>query len=368
MFKSMGKEDKIKELEDEIRKTKYNKRTQHHIGLVKAKLAKLKQDEVKKASGGKKGEGYAIRRTGDASVALLGFPSVGKSTILNKLTNADSPVGAYDFTTLTVVPGLLEYNMAKIQILDVPGIVYGAASGKGRGKEVLSVIRSVDMILVVVDALNPGQHKMILREVFDSGIRLNQEKPDVKITKKARGGIGIGSTVKLTKLDKRTIEGILREFKLNNCDILIRTDINDDQLIDVIEGNRVYIPGIVVINKIDLISDEVREELRKELKPDLMISANENKGLDELKDLIFEKLGLMRLYLKEVGKKADMDEPLIVKKGTTLRGVCQKLHKDFVKKFKYAKIWGKSAKFDGQMFRKLDKKIYDKDIIEIHIK
>jgi len=368
LWKSMGREDKIRELEEEIKKTPYNKRTQHHIGLVKAKLSRLKTEIIKKASGGKKGEGYSVKRTGDATVALLGFPSVGKSTLLNQITNADSPVGAYDFTTLTVIPGLMEYEHAQIQILDVPGIVHGAASGRGRGREVLAAIRSVDLILIIVDALNPGQYSALLREVFEAGIRLNKEKPDVKITRRPKGGVSIGATVKVSKLLKKTFTAILREYRLTNADVVIRTKIDVDDLIDVIEANRIYIPGLVVLNKIDLLSEDALQEVVEQVNPDLLVSGHTGINMEELKRGIFDKLRLIRIYLKEVGKKADMKEPLIVRQGATLRTVCSKLHKDFVKKFKAAKVWGPSAKFDGQLFLKITKKLKDQDVVEIHLK
>jgi len=119
--------ERIKELEEELRKTPYNKRTQHHIGLVKAKIARLREAQEKRSSSGKKSTGYSIRKSGDATVIMVGYPSVGKSTLLNKLTNAESDVAHYEFTTLTVVPGLLNYKHAKIQLLDVPGIVRRAS-------------------------------------------------------------------------------------------------------------------------------------------------------------------------------------------------------------------------------------------------
>ena len=361
--------EKIKELEEEISRTKYNKKTQHAIGLLKAKLAVLKERALQRSSVGKsKGdERFSVRKTGDGTVVLLGFPSVGKSTLLNKLTNAKSDIGSYSFTTLMAVPGLMEHKYAKIQIIDLPGIVSGAASGRGRGKEILGILRNADLILILVEALNPKHYKAMLKEVYEAGIRVNQEKPDVKITKKERGGIIVGTTVKLTKTDKKTVEGIAREMKLNNAEILIRTDIDADQLIDVIEGERRYTKALTIITKMDLVNAEKLKDISKKIESDLEISAENDVGTGELKELIYNKMGLIRIFLKEVNKKADMEEPLIMFKGCTIRDVCLKLHRDFMDKFKFARVWGKSSKFDGQLFRKLDKVLLDKDVLELHL-
>lgn len=366
--KKESNNDKIKELEDLIANSKYNKRTQKAIGLYKAQLAKLKEKQQARSSKGKKGEGFSVRKTGDGTVVLLGFPSVGKSTLLNKLTNANSEVGSYAFTTLTVIPGTLEHNFAKIQILDVPGIVHGAASGTGRGKEVLAVIRSADLIVIVVDVFHPEHYKAILKEVYDSHVRINQQPPVVKITRTMKGGIDMGSTVKLTKIDKETVENILREFKIINANVVIRTDIDIDQFIDAVEGNKSYIPAITILNKIDMIDKQKLEKIKKEIKPDICISAEKGINLEELKEHIYKKLRIIRIFLKEVDKKPDMDEPLMMWENSTLRDLCRKLHKDFEEKFKFAKIWGKSAKYDGQKIMKLDHVIQDKDVIEIRIK
>jgi len=359
-------DEKIKELEERIAKTKYNKKTQHAIGLYKAQLARLKDDQVKRSSGGKKGEGYSVKKSGDATVILVGFPSVGKSTLLNAITKQKSAVGAYAFTTLTCIPGLMEYNHAKIQVLDVPGVVHGAASGRGRGKEVLAVMRTADLAVIVVDVNYPGHLKVLKKEIYDSGLRLDQVLPDVKIVKKTRGGIDMASTVKLTKTDSRTIIDVLKEFRIHNADVVIRENISIDQLIDVIEANKVYIPSLLLLNKIDMVSEKKLEQVQRSVKPDLMISAEKKTGMDEFQEMIFQKLNFIRLYCKETGKKADLDVPLIMKKGTTIKGMCDKLHRDFVNKFKYAKVWGKSAKFPGQKFM-LNHKLIDGDVVEIHV-
>lgn len=359
--------DQIKEFQDELVKTPYNKRTQHHIGLVKAKIAKLKEKIETRARQSKKGEGYSVKKTNDGTVVIVGFPSVGKSTLLNALTNANSPVAAYEFTTLTVIPGLMEYKHAKIQILDIPGIVHGAASGRGRGKEVLGVMRSADMLLIIMDVFHPEHYRALINEIFEAGIRINQQKPEVKVTKRAKDGIRIGNTVPLTKLTRETIQAIFREFKYSNAEVLIREDITDDQLIDIINGNRVYMPAIILLNKIDAVAPERLQQLQKAFPLDLSISAETKQGISELKELIFTKLKLMKVYLKEPQKEADLKVPLIIKQGATIKDVCQKLHKEFIMKFKFARVWG-SSRFPGQRLLRTDYVLHDNDILELHLK
>ena len=137
-------EQQIKNIEDEIFNTQKNKATEHHIGKLKAKLAKLRLEVEKRKSAGTKGKGFTVKKQGDATVGLIGFPSTGKSTLLNKLTNANSLIGSYEFTTIDVIPGMMKFQGANIQILDLPGLITGASIGKGRGREILSAVRNVD--------------------------------------------------------------------------------------------------------------------------------------------------------------------------------------------------------------------------------
>jgi len=359
--------EKIQEMEAELSKMQYNKRTQYHYGLVRAKIAELKRKEEARQAKGPATHGYSVRKTGDATVILVGFPSSGKSSILNAITNANSPVGAYEFTTLSVIPGLLEHKSAKIQILDVPGIVQGAASGRGRGREVLSVMQNADMAIILVDTLRPNAYKVMMDEIRDAHLRINKVKPDVKIKRRPKGGIQIGKTVRLENLSDDTIKSVARELGLSNAEILIRSDIGVDDLIDVIQANKVYIPGLTVLNKIDLVDKDRLDELKRELRPDVCVSAELKTNMDELKEAIFNRLNFIRVYCKEVGKKADLQVPLIMRRRNTIRDMCNKLHRDFVNKFRFAKVWGKSAKFPGQMLM-LNHVLEDGDIVQIHLK
>ena len=114
--------DQIAEIQAEIDKTQKNKATMHHLGKLKAKVAALKRKMEATQAHAKSGgpaAGFEVKKSGDASVALVGFPSVGKSTLIARLTGSDSEIGSYAFTTLTCIPGLMEYRGAKIQILDL---------------------------------------------------------------------------------------------------------------------------------------------------------------------------------------------------------------------------------------------------------
>jgi uncharacterized protein len=366
-------ETEIKSLQDEIAKTQYNKATQHHIGLVKAKIARLREKSAARAKGGKKGDGFSVRRSGDATVILIGFPSVGKSTLLNHITNAESKTAAYAFTTLTCIPGTMDYGGAKIQVLDVPGIVKGAARGTGRGREVISVTRNADLALIIVDVFSVNQVDILKKELEEADIRLNQQPPNISITRKEKGGLNVASTVKLNKIEQKTIEAILDEFRIMNADVIIREDITADQLIDYLESNKKYMAGIVVVNKIDALTQEGMSQLASHMKnvegfkDVVFISAEKGLNLEKLKETIYARLNLMSVYLKEVGKKPDLDTPLIMRQGDAVENVCGKLHKDFITKFKFARVFGKSAKFPGQKF-KMDHKLADRDVVEIHLR
>jgi small GTP-binding protein len=361
-------EERIKELEEEISRTEYNKATQHHIGRLKARIAFLKEQLEKRKGSKGGGKGYAVKKSGNATVGLVGFPSVGKSTLLNKITDAESEVGAYHFTTLDIVPGVMEYKSAKIQILDMPGIIRGASRGKGRGKEVISVARSVDLILLIIDVFETNID-VLVNELESAGIRLNKRPADITLTKTDRGGIVINTTVELTKMDISLAEDILKEYGIVNGVLVIREDITEDDLIDFLAGNRVYTKAIAVLNKIDLVTPEYVENLKRRLKnwEIVPISAEKEIGLDDLKEAIYRNLELINIYLKPQGGKADLNEPLVVKKGSTVEMVCNSLHRDFVEKFRYARVWGKSAKFDGQQVG-LNHVLEDGDILTIVVR
>ncbi|EMR74371.1 small GTP-binding protein [Thermoplasmatales archaeon SCGC AB-539-N05] len=363
-------EEQIEKIEKEIFDTQKNKATEHHIGRLKAKIAKLR-DSLQKEKSSKKGggKGFAVKKSGDATVGIVGFPSVGKSTLLNKITTGTSTVGNYDFTTLDVIPGMMNHMGAKIQILDLPGLIDGASNGRGRGKEILSAVRNVDLILLMIGSTSgKNQIDIMKKELHNAGIRLNEHKPDIIIKKKNQGGITVNKTLKLTHLNDNVAKAVISEYVIN-ADVTIREDVNEDRLIDFLSKNRIYVPAIVVLNKIDLInSQDVLEKTIDSLRTDnsfvVPISARINMNLNELKNMIFESLNRIRVYLKPIDGKADYNEPLILKKEATVQDTCRIIHRDFTNKFKHAFIWGKSAKYNGQRVG-LSHVLQDEDILTI---
>ncbi len=366
----MGIPEKIKAIEDEIHKTQINKATEHHIGLLKAKIARLKREmeentQRRTLSTGRGASGFDVRKSGDATVILIGLPSVGKSTLLNRLTNAKSRVGSYQFTTLTAIPGMMHYRGSKIQILDMPGIIEGAAAGKGLGKKVLSIARTADLILIVLDVFHPQHLAVIKKELFGIGIRIDSKPPDVLLERGSSGGLSINSLVP-TKISEKLVQEILHEYGVRNCRVVIREqDLSVDQLIDVLNGNRAFMPSLTVLNKIDLVNQGFISEVQSTIGSNFIpIAADAAINIDALKEELYNKLDFIRIYMREKGKETDFKEPMIMQSGASVEDVCNRIHRSMARNFKYAQVWGKSVKFGGQKVG-IDHLLIDEDVITI---
>ena len=365
----MGLEEEIEELRKEIAETPYNKSTEAHIGRLKAKLAEKKEELENQSSAGG-GDGYAVEKTGDATVALVGFPSVGKSTLLNALTNAESEVGSYEFTTLGVTPGMLQYRGANVQLLDVPGLIEGAAEGRGGGQAVLSVVRTADLVVFLLSVFEIQQYDRLREELWNNKVRLDQDPPRVTVRRKHKDGITVNSSVDL-ELDEETITQVMRERGFVNAEVTVGEHVDIDRLVDGVMDNREYLPSIVAVNKTDLIDPDykptVDEQLReRDIDPEeaVFISAEAERGLDALKERIWEELGLIRVYMDKPGRGVDYEEPLILREGQAVGDACEKLGGPFEKRFRFARVSGPSAKHDEQQVGR-DHALADEDVLRI---
>ncbi|KAF4800404.1 Developmentally-regulated GTP-binding protein 2 [Turdus rufiventris] len=376
----MGILEKISEIEKEIARTQKNKATEYHLGLLKAKLAKYRAQLLEPSkSPAAKGEGFDVMKSGDARVALIGFPSVGKSTFLSLMTSTASEAASYEFTTLTCIPGVIEdgdlqyefgaaevpckklstfhpfpfqYKGANIQLLDLPGIIEGAAQGKGRGRQVIAVARTADVVIMMLDATKGEVQRALLEKELESvGIRLNKSKPNIYFKPKKGGGISFNSTVTLTQCSEKLVQLILHEYmstsEIFNAEVLFREDCSPDEFIDVIVGNRVYMPCLYVYNKIDQISMEEVDRLAR--RPhSVVISCGMKLNLDYLLEKLWEYLALTCIYTKKRGQRPDFTDAIILRKGASVEHVCHRIHRSLASQFKYALVWGTSTKYSPQ--------------------
>eukprot|EP00842_Homolaphlyctis_polyrhiza_P004565 jgi/Hompol1/5109/HPOL_004154-RA len=338
--------EKIKDIENEMARTQKNKATSYHLGTLKAKLAKLRRELLTPSGGGGGGAGvgFDVAKTGVARVGFVG--------------------GAYEFTTLTTVPGVIHYKGAKIQMLDLPGIIEGAKDGKGRGRQVIAVARTCSLIFIVLDVLKPlGDKKIIERELEGFGIRLNKKPPQITFKKKEKGGINITTTDKLTHLDHESIKAIMSEYKIHNADVSFRCDATADELIDVLEGNRIYIPALYVLNKIDQISIQELDIIYR-IPHSVPVSSHHEWNFDDLLEMMWKYLSLVRIYTK-ASQLPDYSAPVVLRQEKcSVEDFCNSIHKGIIKEFRNALIWGSSVKHNPQKVGK-EHILADEDVVQI---
>ena len=252
-------------------------------------------------------------------------------------------------------------NDTKIQMLDLPGIIEGAASGKGRGREVIAVARSADLILMVLDAAREynNQHRDILTaELETMGIRLNRNAPDIYFRKKATGGVKFNATCQLTKLGDNpadTVTRILGGYRIHNAEVLMREDCTVDDIIDVIEGNRKYVKCLYVYNKIDTLSIEEVDYLAR-LPDSVVISIYMNLNIDYLLQKMWQYMGLVRIYTKRRAQAPDLNQPIVLsgqRHGLTVEAACKAISREFLPIFNFALVWGRSTRFNPQVINLL---------------
>jgi ribosome-interacting GTPase 1 len=233
----------------------------------------------------------------------------------------------------------------------LPGIIEGAADGKGRGRQVIAVGKSSDLILMILDAQKGDEQKAKLtKELYSTGIRLNKEKPRIIIKPQKTGGLAFSSSVPLTKIDDKMVKTIMQEYKLHNAHVKFNGDYDVDDLIDTIEGNRHYVKCIYCYNKIDTISIEDVDDITKDPQNACM-SVQMRLGIDILLDKIWDQLGLVRIYTKRPRELPDFSEPLVLtmgRDGLTVKAAILQIHKDLLEDFSHAAVWGRSVKFNPQ--------------------
>ena len=305
--------EKIDCLEELLSTIPKHKGTDKLRADLRRRLSKLKD-----ASGARKGVSrheslFHIDKEGAGQVAVVGPANVGKSALVATLTNASPEVADYPFTTWTPTPGMMLVENVQIQLIDTPPLDRDYVE-----PDLLDLIRRSDLILLVVDL-----QTYPIQQLEDTIAFLEEHR------------------IAPRRLQDRYSEGRRMTF----VPLLVLVNKDDDELWDE--------------------DFEVLCELLEDDWPLLAVSATTGRNLERLKQAVFERLEIMRVYSRPPGKEPDFSAPFVLKRGSTVEDFAGAVHQDFLVNLKTARIWGTGV-YDGQMVGR-DHVLYDGDVVELRI-
>ncbi len=369
-------EEKIEALEEFLSCVPKHKGTENLRAWVRRKIAELREElEEKKArKGGGGGPTFFIEKEGAAQVVILGFTKSGKSSVLRLLTNAKPEVSPIPFTTTFPVPGMMPYQDIQIQLIEAPAFVTGMSKGSvWWGSRVLGLARNADGLIIVLDATNNPleQLKNIVEELAEVGIHIRKPLGEVLIIKSRDvRGIRVITYGRLVNCTSDDVRKLLESYRIYNAEVRVFGEVTLDDVEKAIFERITYKPTLVLLNKIDLIDkDYIPKILTSILNnyPDIQVtpvSAAERIGFNQIPEKVFKMLKIIRVYTKEPNSDSPSPKPMILKEGATVEEAVKKIREEFLKYFKFARIWGPSAKYPGERVG-LDHVLMDGDIIEI---
>ncbi|MCD6478611.1 MAG: 50S ribosome-binding GTPase [Candidatus Diapherotrites archaeon] len=326
------------------------------IRTIREKIEK-QEEQRKKASA----RSIGIKKEGIGQIVLVGMPNSGKSTLLKALTNADVEIAGYAFTTKEPKAGMMDYNKAQIQLVEIPALIEGSSAGKARGTEMLGLIRNADAVVLVLDANNASyEFNVLMKELSNADILLNESKPKIEIKKSEFQGISIVGE-KYLAMPKKELENFLKRQGLHNVSVIVSEPADYKKIEMALNKRLTYKKALAVL--VDKFGNAtVPEEISEKMQVLLVRKLDENE-LKALKEAIFNLLGKVLVFTKKPGEKP-AEKPLALPEGSTIEDIAKLLHQDFYKHLKYAKVWG-STKFPGQKVAK-EYTVKTGDIVELY--
>ena len=216
----------------------------------------------------------------------------------------------------------------------------------------------------MLDATKSDQQRQLLEKELEAvGIRLNQTPPNIYFKTKTAGGVAYTATTRQSQLDERLVHDILHEYRHHNCEIIVREDVTVEQFIDAIVGRRKYVRCLYVYNKIDSVPLEEADRLAR-LPHSVVVSCEMDLNLDYLVERIWDELAMLRIYTRKRAEIPDFHDPVILRRGATVEHLCHRLHRNLADIFKYALLWGSSAKHQPQKVG-LHHILDDEDVVQI---
>ncbi len=317
-------QEKIEALEEMFALMPKHKGTDHLRADLRARIAKLSEEAERRPFVAKRGSQlYWVRKEGAGQVALVGLPNAGKSQLVSVLTQAAPQIGDYAFTTQLPLPGMMHYENVQVQLVDLPAITAPEVSSW-----LPNIVKNADLVLIVLDLTGDpgGQLEAVIAWLARHRMAVSNEmeEPPAGMTHVKR------ALVVANKLDAPDARSAL--------DVLASSG-----------GAALRVPAASGGSAV----------------PVLAVSAARGQGLEDLREAIYRALKVIRVYTRPPGGKADLSEPSVIRRGSTVEDLAQTVHKDIARNLKYAQVWG-SGKFDGQRVRR-DYILHDGDIVELHM-
>ncbi len=306
-------EDQVNALREMLAIMPKHKGTEKLQGDLKRRIAKLQDEARRQRQKGRRTQIGHVPKEGAGQVAIIGPPNSGKSALISAVTHAHPEVAPYPYTTQKPNVAMMPFRDIQIQLVDTPPI-----SDEYRLPWLPNLIRLADLALLVVDLSQDAaqQTQMVIDQMGETSTHLD-----------GHGGESDGQ------------EPIVK----------VKT---------LIAGNKSDLP------QTEENSRKLHDRFGQSFEI-VAVSAERGDGLEHLVNRIFEGLEIIRVYTKEPGKKPDLEQPYVLKRGSTVLDVAAAVHRDFINTLKYARIWG-SEKYDGQNVQK-NHLVEDGDIIELHI-
>jgi len=372
-------DEKIKCLEEFLSLIPKHKATENIVALNKSRLAKLRKEQeakrIRARSTSKVVSPFSIKKEGIQLILISDYyvPGVGKTSLLHFLTHAaKDKIGRF---TATPEIGIYEYDKIRFQIVDMPSLMEGASSGVGNGKEILSQLRSCDLICICVDLSRDykNQMELILNELKKANIRLNTKPPPITIDKTGANKIQVfyltREAKRIPNIDELTenIKKVVFENGIRNAVVKLygKVDIND--VVDALDLSVVYKKAIILGTKGDLPDTEdhfenLKEDYSNSFPEIIGTSVKKREFPDDFGDQILDILDKIKIFTMNAGIIAE--KPLIMNKGALVKDVALKIHRSFYDLFDYAMVIRKGAKQKKKRVG-LDYKLKDNDIIEL---
>ncbi|MBN1613095.1 MAG: TGS domain-containing protein [Deltaproteobacteria bacterium] len=304
-------EAKIEALEEMLAIMPKHKGTDKLKAMLRERISKLREEAGRRKGGAKARSAYYIEKEGAAQVILAGPPNSGKSSLVGLITKAVPEVAPFPHTTHRVTPGMAHYENIQFQVIDTPPITTEYAD-----PELLDMMRRTDIIVILLDL---------------AADTLQQLEDTLGILHGAR---------------------IFSPF----CDIP-----------EGLKRKPIIRKMLVTVNKMDSRKLEEDFEIFRELSgtriPCLGISVSGGRNITAFLERLYEMAEIVRVYTKRPGREADRTAPFVVPVGSTLEELAGRIHKDFVGRLKYARIWGRTVR-DGQMVQR-DYVLQDGDVAEL---